>query len=126
MAKMAEFRTAMDGMMATVESTKAAYQKINQDLADAEGNIAALTNRLDDALNTQAITSTVLQKANKEKKELQLSSQSEISAHRTDLEASVKVRSMLKRRMSTCWPKRRCLRRSWQAQRLNLLVLGRR
>ncbi|KAL2553977.1 Uncharacterized protein Fot_07596 [Forsythia ovata] len=106
-AKMAEFRTAMDSMMAVTESAKAAYQKMSQDLAGTEENIAALTKRLDDALNAQAITSNASDKANEKRKALQgeasahrseieklkrkvLSSQSKISALKADLEASAK------------------------------------
>ncbi|KAL2471277.1 hypothetical protein Adt_39413 [Abeliophyllum distichum] len=78
-AKKTEFRAALDGMMATAESAKAAYQKMSQDLADAEGNIAALTKRLDDDLDAEAITSTSLERLMRRKM--------------TDLEASVKARS---------------------------------
>ncbi|KAL2517202.1 hypothetical protein Adt_13449 [Abeliophyllum distichum] len=63
-AKVAEFRAAMDSMMATVDSAKAAYEKISQDLAEAEGNVATLMKRLDDAINAQAIDSAALEKAN--------------------------------------------------------------
>ncbi|KAL2532281.1 hypothetical protein Adt_05632 [Abeliophyllum distichum] len=50
-AKVAEFRTAMDSMIATVDNAKAAYERMSLDLAEAEGNIVALTKKLDDALN---------------------------------------------------------------------------
>ncbi|KAL2505391.1 hypothetical protein Adt_21012 [Abeliophyllum distichum] len=61
----------MDGILATTESANAAYQKMSQDLANAEENITILTKRVDDTLNAQAITSTSLEKANEEKKALQ-------------------------------------------------------
>ncbi|KAL2514975.1 hypothetical protein Fot_28946 [Forsythia ovata] len=42
-AKANEFCAAMDSMMMTVDSAKAAYQKMRQDLAEAEENVTALT-----------------------------------------------------------------------------------
>ncbi|KAL2528826.1 hypothetical protein Fot_21427 [Forsythia ovata] len=112
-AKMTEFRAAMDGMMATTESAKVAYQKMSQDLADAKENIAILTKKLDNALNAQAITSTAFEKANEEKKALHEEAstrsseverlkgesscrQSEISSLQANLEASAEVRSEAK------------------------------
>ncbi|KAL2513326.1 hypothetical protein Adt_18926 [Abeliophyllum distichum] len=91
--KAVQFCAAMDGLMAMAESAKAAYQQMNQNLVEAEGNIATLTKRLDDALVAQAITASVVEKANEEKKVLQLSSQSEISLLKAELEATAKARS---------------------------------
>ncbi|KAL2518254.1 hypothetical protein Adt_14501 [Abeliophyllum distichum] len=67
-AKGTEFCAAMDGLMETAESAKAAYQKMSQDLANTECNITTLAKRLDTALAAQAITSTAIEKANEEKK----------------------------------------------------------
>ncbi|KAL2465646.1 hypothetical protein Adt_41497 [Abeliophyllum distichum] len=92
-AKAAEFRADMNGLMATVESAKATYQQMNQNLAEAGGNITDLTKRLDDALAAQAITASALEKANEEKKVLQLSSHSEVSLLKAKLEATAKARS---------------------------------
>ncbi|KAL2526338.1 hypothetical protein Adt_11392 [Abeliophyllum distichum] len=91
-AKAEEFRATMEGLVATTESAKAAYQKMSEDLAEAKGHIATLTKRLDDTLAPQAIAYIVLEKVNEEKKALQLSSQNEVSALRTDLEAFAKAR----------------------------------
>ncbi|KAL2474599.1 hypothetical protein Adt_35335 [Abeliophyllum distichum] len=66
---------------------------MSQDLVEAEINIIALTKKLDDTLNAQAITFAVLEKANEEKKALQLSSQAKISTLRTNFEASTMSRS---------------------------------
>ncbi|KAL2542282.1 hypothetical protein Adt_03260 [Abeliophyllum distichum] len=65
---------------------------MNQSLVEAEGNIVALTKRLDDALPVHAITATALEKANEEKKVLQLSAQSEVALLKAELEATAKAR----------------------------------
>ncbi|KAL2505135.1 hypothetical protein Adt_20756 [Abeliophyllum distichum] len=90
-ANVAEFHAAMDGLTAMAESAKAVYQQMNEILVEAEGNIAALTKRLDDAFAAQAITASALDKANEEKKALQLSSQSEVALLKAELEAIAKA-----------------------------------
>ncbi|KAL2532567.1 Uncharacterized protein Adt_05918 [Abeliophyllum distichum] len=67
-SKSEEHKQTLDGLQATVDSIRTAYEQLQMDLKESDFNVLQLTKKLDDANAVQKVTAEALEKTNREKK----------------------------------------------------------
>ncbi|KAL2497704.1 putative abhydrolase domain-containing protein [Abeliophyllum distichum] len=86
-----EHKQALEGLQATLDSARTAYEQMEADLKESDSNVLNLTKQLENANAAQKVAAEALEAANKEKRRLLEEAESrdeEISGLRKDLESS--------------------------------------